>query len=204
MKRFISGFLLGAMIFATIGAVAVTYVATPASFKVLVNGEDFVSDPPAMVINDRTYLPLRAMGDALGVPVEWNAEKQQAEVGITSNINLSEVDNFIVGDVWNNGFWWLRNYLDGSYEYYMDEYIYTFADSANEEFDVNKIINSIKSTKPTMELYNNALKENTKWAALYNEYNKLYGLIEKGTYTKENFDTTFFTKVRDEFSSSIR
>lgn len=84
MKKFISGFVLGSMIFATIGAVAVSYVATPAGFKVMVNGKEFTSDPPAMVINDRTYLPLRAMGDALGVPVEWNAEKQQAEVGVIS------------------------------------------------------------------------------------------------------------------------
>lgn len=87
MKRFISGFILGAMIFATIGAVAVTYVATPAGFKVMVNGKEFTSDPPAMVINDFTYLPLRAMGNALGVPVEWNAELQQAEVGIISSVS---------------------------------------------------------------------------------------------------------------------
>ncbi len=85
MKRFLSGFLCGALIAGSIGVFAVTsYVANPVDFKVMVNGEEFVSDPPALEINGRTYLPLRAMGDALGVPVNWNEELRQAEVGTTT------------------------------------------------------------------------------------------------------------------------
>lgn len=81
MKKFLCGFLSGAIIFSMIGAFAVSYVANPVDFKVLVNGKEFVSDPPALEVNGRTYLPLRAMGDALGVPVNWNEELRQAEVG---------------------------------------------------------------------------------------------------------------------------
>lgn len=81
MKKFIVGFVAGALIFAMLGVAAVTYVANPVDFKVLVNGEEFVSDPPALEVEGRTYLPLRAMGDALGVPVEWNEELRQAQVG---------------------------------------------------------------------------------------------------------------------------
>lgn len=81
MKRFIGGFLAGAMLFGSIGAFAVQYAANPVDFKVLVNGEEFTSDPPALEVNGRTYLPLRAIGDALGVPVTWNEELRQAEVG---------------------------------------------------------------------------------------------------------------------------
>lgn len=84
MRKFITGVITGAILTSTI-ALAVSYVAEPASFKVLVNGKEFTSDPPAMVINDRTYLPLRAVGDALGVPVEWNEELRQAEVGSAEN-----------------------------------------------------------------------------------------------------------------------
>ena len=80
MKKFILGTITGAAIASTV-AIAATYTAAPATFKVLVNGKEFTSDPPAMVINDRTYLPLRAIGDALGVPVDWNDELKQAEVG---------------------------------------------------------------------------------------------------------------------------
>lgn len=84
MKKFLLGLLIGAIVFSAVGVWAVNYVAEPASFKVLVNGKELVSDPPALVVEGRTYLPLRAVGDALGVPVVWNAEKNQAEVGNTA------------------------------------------------------------------------------------------------------------------------
>lgn len=81
MKKFISGFLSGTIIAATAGVFAASYVADPASFKVFVNGKEFTSDPPAIVVEGRTYLPLRSIGEALGVPVKWNDELKQAEVG---------------------------------------------------------------------------------------------------------------------------
>lgn len=82
MKKFISGFIIGAMLFSMLGVYAtITYVAKPLDYKVVVNGEDFTSDPPPVEIEGRTYLPLRAVGDALGVPVNWNEELRQAEVG---------------------------------------------------------------------------------------------------------------------------
>ena len=93
MKKFISGFAAGAIIFSTIGTFAVSYVAEQAPFKVLVNGKEFTSDPPAMVINDRTYLPLRAIGDALGVPVNWNEELRQAEVGTSPQAEEPKDEN---------------------------------------------------------------------------------------------------------------
>ena len=83
MKKFIAGVVVGTLLSGTI-AFAATYTAYTAGYKVLVNGKEFTSDPPPLVVEGRTYLPLRAMGDALGVPVEWNAELGQAEVGITS------------------------------------------------------------------------------------------------------------------------
>ena len=86
MKRFISGFVVGALIFSMIGVfAAATYVAKPVDFKVMVNGKEFVSDPPALEVDGRTYLPLRAMGEALNVPVSWNEALRQAEVGHTAS-----------------------------------------------------------------------------------------------------------------------
>lgn len=83
MKKFISGFLAGAIVFGSMGVFAASYVANPAGFKVFVNGKEFKSDPVVLEVNGSTYLPLRAMGEALGVPVKWNAELGQAEVGTT-------------------------------------------------------------------------------------------------------------------------
>lgn len=81
MKKFISGFISGAILFGVMGAFAISYTANVAGFKVLVNGKEFVSDPPALVVEGKTYLPLRAIGDALGVAVNWNDQMGQAEVG---------------------------------------------------------------------------------------------------------------------------
>ena len=203
MKRFIIGFLVGAMLFGALGAFAASYIANPVDFKVIVNGEEFVSDPPALEVEGRTYLPLRAMGDALGVPVNWNEELRQAEVGIVSTINPNEVSNYIVGDVWNDGFWFLGEYINDNTDIYMDMYISTFADSADEEFNINKIVNHILGTKTTIDFYNTTYKGNEKWQAFYKEYNRLYALVESGTYSEDNYDTTFFAKVRDEFCDEI-
>jgi hypothetical protein len=87
MKKFILGLIMGSLIFSVVGVFAASYVADVAGFKVLVNGKEFVSDPPALVVEGRTYLPLRAMGDALGVPVNWNAELGQAEVGVIPRVD---------------------------------------------------------------------------------------------------------------------
>lgn len=84
MKKFIIGVVTGVALASTV-AIAASYVAEPATFKVMVNGKEFNSDPPVLVVEGRTYLPLRAMGDALGVPVEWNADLNQAEVGIITS-----------------------------------------------------------------------------------------------------------------------
>lgn len=82
MKKFITGFITGALVFSAVTAfAAVTYEALPASFKVLVNGKEFVSEKPTVVIEGSTYMPLKAIGDALGVSVKWNNELQQVEVG---------------------------------------------------------------------------------------------------------------------------
>ena len=56
------------------------YEATDAGFKVYVDGEEFISENPPIVVEGRTYLPLRAMGDLLGVNVQWNDKIGQVEV----------------------------------------------------------------------------------------------------------------------------
>ena len=105
MKRFISGFIVGALIFSMLGAfAAVTYVAKPVDFKVMVNGKEFVSDPPALEVDGRTYLPLRAMGEALNVPVNWNEELRQAEVcnsGTINGVNKIKGDAVVEGITFN-------------------------------------------------------------------------------------------------------
>ena len=60
---------------------AANYTAIQAGFKIFVNGAEFNPSNPAVVIEGRTYLPLRSMGDALGVKVNWNDLWKQVEIG---------------------------------------------------------------------------------------------------------------------------
>ena len=80
-KGFLKGFILGGLFFSTISFAAVTYEAITASFPILINGEAWESDKPAVVIDGSTYLPLKAIGDVLDVKVKWNSELRQVEIG---------------------------------------------------------------------------------------------------------------------------
>ena len=66
MKKFILGFVLGAMLFSGVFAVsaAVEYRITPNPFKVTVDGVEKTLE--AYNINDSTYFKLRDISDALG------------------------------------------------------------------------------------------------------------------------------------------
>jgi len=63
-----------------------SWTAYKATFKVMVKGQEFISENPPIVVEGRTYLPLRALGDALGVPVEWNADLRQVEVDMKTTV----------------------------------------------------------------------------------------------------------------------
>ncbi|MBE7039704.1 MAG: copper amine oxidase N-terminal domain-containing protein [Ruminococcaceae bacterium] len=71
-------------------AFSASYKAVVPTFNVLVGGERFYSEPPVIVIDGRTYLPLRALGDCLGVHVEWNDEAGQVEVDTTKEVLQKE------------------------------------------------------------------------------------------------------------------
>lgn len=81
-KQLICGILIGSLastVIAFAGELR-TFIAEEAGFPVLVDGSPISLDMPVVTIEDRTYLPLRAMGDVLGVDVQWNEQKGQAEV----------------------------------------------------------------------------------------------------------------------------
>lgn len=85
MKKLFSSLVISGVLATSIGTYAevTSWTAEKATFKVMVRGEEFISENPAIVVEGRTYLPLRAMGDALDVNVEWNPELKQAEVAMS-------------------------------------------------------------------------------------------------------------------------
>lgn len=99
MKKFISGTLCGAVLTTSIIAFAANYEAITATFPVFVNGVEWTTDKPVVTIDGSTYLPLRAMGNALGVPVNWNEDLRQVEIGNTSSPDITFNDTFMFNDL---------------------------------------------------------------------------------------------------------
>ena len=84
MKKIVVGFILGVVTSLTLfTANAVNsdiFTAQKASFEVFVDGKRFESENPPVVIGGRTYLPLRDIGEALDVSVEWNQDLKRVEI----------------------------------------------------------------------------------------------------------------------------
>ena len=89
MKKVLIIFLLATIATLTIATSVLfansetTLTAHLVNFRILVNGEDRNFTYPIVVINDRTYVPLREVGEALNMDVKWCAEDRK--ISITSN-----------------------------------------------------------------------------------------------------------------------
>ncbi len=81
-KVFTKSVIVALLIVSTITvAVAATYTALTATFPIFINDKEWATENPIVVIDGRTYLPLKEIGDVLGVKVNWNEEKHRVEVG---------------------------------------------------------------------------------------------------------------------------
>lgn len=76
----LSGILIGTL-FTNVAGATMDYLAKNASLPVIVNGKTLTTDKPIVTIDGSTYLPLRAMGSALGVSIVWNESLKRVEVG---------------------------------------------------------------------------------------------------------------------------
>ena len=83
MKKFALGFVVGLITSMVVGVFAANsdiFTAQRATFDIYVADEKFQSENPALVVEGRTYLPLRATGEALGIEVIWNGDLRRVEI----------------------------------------------------------------------------------------------------------------------------
>ncbi|HAA42753.1 MAG TPA: hypothetical protein DCE02_01940 [Ruminiclostridium sp.] len=94
MKKIALGLVAGVVLSAGVFAFAAAnqWVAVSPNFKVLVRGDVFESDPPPVVIEGRTYLPLRAMAEALDVDIYWDGDAREVlvDMGVSDSGNKEE------------------------------------------------------------------------------------------------------------------
>jgi len=83
MKKFALGFVVGLITSMAVGVFAANsdiFTVQRAAFDIYVGDEKFQPENPALVVEGRTYLPLRATGEALGIEVIWNGDLRRVEI----------------------------------------------------------------------------------------------------------------------------
>ena len=81
VKGFIIGFVMASLIVGSVTAGVNQYLLTPASYPVIVDGQE-LNDPNYPVLNyeGTTYLSLKKTAEALDADLNWNEEKRQVEI----------------------------------------------------------------------------------------------------------------------------
>ncbi|MCL2838846.1 MAG: stalk domain-containing protein [Oscillospiraceae bacterium] len=107
-KSFIAGFLVCAVLLTGIFAFAAPGIMREVFYgiNVVVNGRvvDFDADSRPFITEGRTFLPVRAISEALGYPVNWDGDTQTVFIGITPgetnlmrDIPRTNVRNMVTG-----------------------------------------------------------------------------------------------------------
>lgn len=93
----------------TITVSGATYTLTSASYPINVNGQKLSVEP--LNLNGNTYLPLRAISQAAGVPIEWDNAKKSVEITTVDVERLKEacVSLYDNGEFCGSGVYWDYN-----------------------------------------------------------------------------------------------
>lgn len=86
MKKIFSAVMAAAMLTAS------TAVSAETDIKLYINGEELLTDPAAIVQNDRLMVPFRAIFEELGATVNWDAEMETIMAVRDSSVMILQVD----------------------------------------------------------------------------------------------------------------
>lgn len=82
LKRVVFDIMMKRLLSVALSITMLSAVATGASargkVRILLNGEPFVSDTEPFIEHNRTYVPVRAIFEAVGASVMWDGEKSTA------------------------------------------------------------------------------------------------------------------------------
>lgn len=86
MKRFILGFLCGTLLFGGVSSLAQNEIiqAVLSDIKVQLNGSQMQLNDPVIVYNDKTYVPVRQIAEAIGKEVSFDDTSRTVLIGNVS------------------------------------------------------------------------------------------------------------------------
>lgn len=84
-KQIATGFIAGlvltfGLLFTAKGVYAATKIAQQVNYPILIDNVIWTPSTPALNVEGSTYLPLRAMSEALGVQIDWSKEYRRVDV----------------------------------------------------------------------------------------------------------------------------
>lgn len=88
MRKYRNILLTIIIIASSITAYGATYTLTSASYPVNLNGQKLAVEP--LNYNGTTYLPLRSISEAVGVPIAWDSTKKSVEISTVDVERLKE------------------------------------------------------------------------------------------------------------------
>ncbi len=68
-----------------------TVVISADSATFTVDGEEMTPEVPQQIIDGRFMLPLRAVGEAIGAKVDWDAETKTASINVSKGLKIGGV-----------------------------------------------------------------------------------------------------------------
>jgi hypothetical protein len=159
------------------------------------NGMVVILDVPGKLIQNRTMVPLRFVGEALGCNITWNASSYAVEITSKEKM-LLDIYDYVVIDLWNDGFNNIKDYLN------------TGKDSCGQDLDIELTKSELSKAmkkKPEYDQYINNLGDEYSdikiiWGKLSPEADKLFAQIE-GNTTSLNVD--FFRQYMDVLLDNI-
>lgn len=140
--------ILGAMVATLIVGTAPTAFAKeskmniPVSFnniKVIIDGKELKTDKEPFTYEGTTYLPVRAVAEAVGKDVKWDSKTQTVILGEVSQIaNKSETKTLskTIGDLsYEVPETWKEEKADGMFTYYLDDGVILMGFMGDVEYD---------------------------------------------------------------------
>ena len=88
MKKYILIFIIAAVLIMNCGTVQSSnkseIIGIESDIKILINGKEYAGEDVPVIINDRTYLPLRAVAEALGADVTYDDGEKMVKITMKS------------------------------------------------------------------------------------------------------------------------
>lgn len=135
-------------------------------------------------------------GTELAESFDFEDEGSENEQNLSLEDMLFEIDNFIIGDIWNDGF------CD------IDHYLYDGTGSYGQELDIDFTIMQLDKAmekKAEYDIYIDGLDDSYEdikyvWSKLSPEIDTIYSEIKSGA---ESINTDLFVQYRDAFSDLV-